>query len=262
MRPIDVFPSVAQLKVRDRAILCGLFLSKFDQAAVQALDFASRVEAFNIMGHSVGVAPASIKNYRDEFDPVFPNERVGRTGRPMREHCRLLLERFGELEFNEMRALVVGVIDPSSVILGANTLLSLEAELAGESVVAKRIATGLAAEGYFRRHYKDISLFRGHSLIDTTLLGCGFDFRLDMPNQSGFLAAEVKGLRGSTGEISLTEKEYRVASRLREDYIVVVITNFSESPLPVVFRDPVGSPIGLRRRSRKLTEVRWEMQVR
>ena len=63
--------------VRDRAILIGLFLSKFDKKGIEALGFSNFSEAFNTLGLSIGAKPASLKNYRDEFDPLFPNKRMG-----------------------------------------------------------------------------------------------------------------------------------------------------------------------------------------
>ena len=65
------------LSHRDRQILCGLFLSKFDQKALKYLGFEGFTEAFNTLGYSLQAKPASIKNYRDELDPSFPNGRMG-----------------------------------------------------------------------------------------------------------------------------------------------------------------------------------------
>ncbi len=61
----------------EKAMFIGLFLSKFDKQALEILGFSSWTEAFNIIGLVIGVKPYSIRNYRDEFDPVFPNKRKG-----------------------------------------------------------------------------------------------------------------------------------------------------------------------------------------
>ncbi len=58
-------------------MLAGLYLSKFDALGLKRLGFKSFAEAFNVIGYAVGAPPASIKNYRDEFDPLFPNRRKG-----------------------------------------------------------------------------------------------------------------------------------------------------------------------------------------
>ena len=59
--------------IRDKAILIGLYLSKYDQDGLNAFGFEGFVQAYNTFGYSIGFKPASIKNYRDEFDPYFPN---------------------------------------------------------------------------------------------------------------------------------------------------------------------------------------------
>jgi hypothetical protein len=65
------------LTVREKSIICGLFLSKFDSAGLGALEFSTFKEAFNVLGLAINAKPASIKNYRDELDPLFPNSRQG-----------------------------------------------------------------------------------------------------------------------------------------------------------------------------------------
>lgn len=49
------------LTKRDKAILKGLFLSKFDKTALESFDFTSFKEAFNVFGYSVETPPSSIK---------------------------------------------------------------------------------------------------------------------------------------------------------------------------------------------------------
>ncbi len=66
-----------RFSIRDKSILVGLYLSKFDDEAIENLGFKGVTEAFNTLGYSIGSKPASIKNYRDEFDPFFPNPRKG-----------------------------------------------------------------------------------------------------------------------------------------------------------------------------------------
>lgn len=65
------------ISLRDKLVLTGLYLSKFDEAGLKRLGFKTFTEAFNVIGYALGAKPASIKNYRDEFDPLFPNRRKG-----------------------------------------------------------------------------------------------------------------------------------------------------------------------------------------
>jgi hypothetical protein len=60
---------------REKLILAGLFLSKFDAEGLNSLGFSSFSEAFNVLALCQNSSPASLKNYRDEFDPYFSNPR-------------------------------------------------------------------------------------------------------------------------------------------------------------------------------------------
>jgi hypothetical protein len=72
---------------REKAILCGLYLSKFDKGRLVSLGFSTFAEAYDVLGFALNSKPASIKNYRDEMDPYFPNDRQGWGNRKMRTHC-------------------------------------------------------------------------------------------------------------------------------------------------------------------------------
>ena len=73
----DMVISSQQLAKREKLILVGLYLSKYDSLGLKKLGFESFAEAFNVIGYALGSKPASIKNYRDEFDPLFPNREKG-----------------------------------------------------------------------------------------------------------------------------------------------------------------------------------------
>lgn len=77
-----------QIGLREKLILVGLYLSKYDSLGLRTLSFDSFTEAFNVIGYAIGSKPASIKkNYRDEFDPLFPNRRKGWHKRQTRKYC-------------------------------------------------------------------------------------------------------------------------------------------------------------------------------
>ena len=95
-----------QLTTRDKLILTGLFLSKFDVNGLQALGFDGFIEAYNVIALSLNSKPASIKNYRDEFDPYWPNHRQGRHNRPIREHCKNIMDEFNNLDIDSFATLL------------------------------------------------------------------------------------------------------------------------------------------------------------
>src|SRR5258706_16426971 len=90
--------SSLQIAKREKLILTGLYLSKYDLLGLKKLGFESFVEAFNIIGYALGEKPASIKNYRDEFDPLFPNKRKGWRNRATRQYCLKVFEEYKNLD--------------------------------------------------------------------------------------------------------------------------------------------------------------------
>src|SRR6266496_1293623 len=91
---------------REKLILTGLYLSKYDSVGLKKLGFESFVEAFNVIGYALGEKPASIKNYRDEFDPLFPNKRKGWHKRDTRQYCLKVFEEYKNLDLGTFTALV------------------------------------------------------------------------------------------------------------------------------------------------------------
>lgn len=179
------------LPIREKSILAGLYFSKFDGQGLKAFGFSGFTEAFNVIGLTLGVRPGSIKNYRDEFDPLFPNNRKGWHQRPMREYCKKIYNNFGGFSFENFTSLLKQNLYKEH---GLDLLIEEVSEPGGDTdgAFAKRLLTGQAAEQYFMNSFKSIPTFDGLNVRDTTKLGCGFDFQLYSPSVS--LAVEVKGL--------------------------------------------------------------------
>jgi len=217
------------MTARESQILCGLLLSKYNEQALAALGFESFAEAYNVLGSALSVSPATIKNYRDELDPYFPNRRRGWHQRPLRLHCKAVLEEYGGMVLPELAMLVKTLFDPTADLLETEPQQEYAEETALSSSFAKRLITGRAAEGFFRANYDGHEEWRGGSLVDTTSTGCGFDFRINFADTASFHAIEVKGLFDSRGNIMLTEKEHRRADQFRDRYFLYVVRNFRES---------------------------------
>jgi len=243
------------LSARQKLILSGLYFSKFDAAGLKSLGFASFAEAFNVIGYALGARPASIKNYRDEFDPFFPNHRKGWHGRPIREYCRELYEHYKDLEQSDFTNLVRSFFGSTE----SETVGMSDADQDdGNLVFMRRLVTGLAAEHYFESIWQGLPEFRGLMLENTTAFGCGYDFRLrSEPQPQSFLAVEVKGLMGPTGSLAMTPKEYGVASALKNRFFLFIVTNFRDVPCHTIYQDPVNSVLNFRKIERVAVQVSW-----
>lgn len=244
-----------ELDARAKAILCGLFLSKFDSKGLKYLGFDSFREAFNVLGLAINIKPASIRSYRDELDPLFPNARLGWHKRKLREHCRKVFETFGSTGLEEMAFLV------SSLTGCGLTQSSVQNGITESDTFAKRLLTGRAAENYFLQNYHSEPEFSTSKVIDVTQLGCGYDFRVHHNTESPFYAVEVKGMRSEKGGFSLTNKEYMVADSLREAYFIYIVKDFDETPYAVKYRNPLFADLNFKRVERKILQITWSASL-
>ena len=245
------------IATREKLILAGLFLSKFDTVGLAMLGFEGFTEAFNVVGFALGGKPASIKNYRDEFDPQFPNSRMGWHQRSLRPHCAKVLKEYESLDLQTFCALIksfvgYGEIDSTEVATDGDE---------NDSAFARRLVTGLAAEHYFASVQPSLSEFSNYVAENTTRLGCGYDFRLRSKTDNPFLAVEVKGLKDKAGCISLTPKEHHVAATLTDRFYLFVVKNFRESPFHEIYQNPLASPLSFEKKERVIVQVSWFTSV-
>lgn len=242
------------MDVREKAILSGLFLSKFDKNGLKLLGFNNFTEAFNAIGFALGVKPTSIKLYRDEFDSLFPNDRKG-WQRETRKYCKDIYNNLKDLNSDDFSQLIKENIYKN----GDLDILSENIEQKNENTsFAKRLITGQAAENYFQENYNDIDIFSDYELENTTKLGCGFDFKLHKNND--YIGVEVKGLNGMTGNISLTDKEYSVAEFLNKKYFLFIVKNFTEIPMHQYYQNPLNKLL-FNKTECKITQISWSTSV-
>ena len=244
------------LSTRDQAILCGLYLSKYDKEGLSLMGFESFKEAYNVLGYSIRVKPTSIKNYRDELDPLFSNPRKGWHGRPIRLHCQKVYENFKDYDISELVSIIIRMTGC------AVDISDRRSERKSESF-AKRLSTGRAAENFFSQNYQHEGEFFDTRAEDVTQTGCGYDFKLRQLNSERYFAVEVKGLTAISGNIVLTEKEHIVAEKLENDYFIYIVKNFNEKPFAKTIRNPinVGAGLTFKKHERKIIQIFWSATV-
>jgi hypothetical protein len=244
-----------KLDFRDKQILAGLFLSKFDLEGLNILGFSSFTEAFNCLGYALGGRPASIKNYRDEFDPLFPNPRQGWKNRHRRMHCMELEEKFRGLSISDFAQLISNFCGASWI--QEKEKADMDIAETDQTSFAKRLVTGVSAEKYFEAKWKEIPDFSDCTIENTTAHGCGFDFKVWPKSGIEFQAVEVKGMAGSRGAISLTEKEHKTSVELQDRFFLFIVINFQESPFHEIYRNPLSCNLNFTRKERVVVQVSW-----
>lgn len=234
-------------------------MSKYDSVGLKKLGFESFIEAFNVIGYALGTKPASIKNYRDEFDPHFQNPRKGWHHRPTRDYCLKVFDEYKSMDLEAFAGLVKSFVGYDDNLWSE---VREKEELAdGESIFAKRLITGLAAERYFESVQPNLPEFDGYAVNNMTRLGVGYDFRLRPENQEDFLAVEVKGLKDRTGGLSLTPKEYEVATVLADRFFLFVVKNFRETPFHEIYRNPLAGNLQFAKKERITVQISWLTSV-
>jgi len=240
-----------------KAMLIGMYFSKYDKQALGILGFESFTEAFNVIGLAINAKPLSIRNYRDEFDPIFPNERKGWHKRPMFRTRKEMLNKYNDLDLSAFTEIIKQVIYKNPDI---DLIEDKVAEQEKQNTFAKRLLTGQAAEQYFKNNYKSVDIFSTSTLEDTTKQGCGFDFRLNFGET--FFVVEVKGLEKDKGGIGLTNKEYQTATYLNENYFIFLVKNFIETPNHRIFRNPIfADELEFAKQERTVKQISWNATV-
>ena len=248
-----------KIPTREKLILAGLYLSKYDAAGLKKLGFESFLEAFNVIGYALGSKPASIKNYRDEFDPLISKRRKGWHKRPTREYCLKIFEEYEGLDIETFTGLIKSFAGYDENLV--SEIRMKEDKEGVESIFAKRLMTGLAAERYFEVAQPNLAEFRDYAVENTTRLGCGYDFRLQTGTRKDFLAVEVKGLKDRTGVLSLTPKEYETATVMTDRFFLFVVKNFRESPFHEIHRNPLSGRLRFKKKETVVVNISWLTSV-
>lgn len=239
---------------RDKAVLTGIYLSKFGDKALREFGFSSYKQAYNVLGYALKTKPTSIKLYRDEFDSVFPNRRHGWNREP-RGYCMEVLAKANDADFDEFSDLIRAATakEPASIVPHSET--------SRRTFSARRLITGEAAEEYFKMNYASIEAFKGYTLHDTTRMGCGFDFKLTLASQ--FYCIEVKGLDILNGNVMMTEREYETAQETGARYCLFVVRNFHEKPEHIMFFNPTSDcRLHFTKHKRITTEVSYTTDIK
>lgn len=216
------------------ALVVAYAMSRLDERFLRQLGQSNWARAFKTIGMTLGVKPASLKNLRDEFDPMHPNSRRGWADRPMRPDRKRVAADFEGMPDDELIEIVRGILARNPTVMHdvIEPLVETSRRLAN---VAQRLRTGRLAEEFFLRECKAICGIEPRNIQDKREDAQGFDFGVRLqPN----LRIEVKGLMERRGEIVFTDLEWLVAGQSRANYWVVVVGCLQQIPIAKVFHDP------------------------
>ncbi len=218
-------------------MIVAFYLSKFGAEGLDRLGFQTYKQAFEEIGRSLNVKPNSVKNWRDEFDPYYDNQRKGWYQRGIRPSRQKILIGFDHLSEQALRSIVVDIMNlkarPRVEAELQSTLEEVKRsvgkrQMRSEIDYVARGVTGRRAEEFFIAQFQAMLTPFDGSLNDRRDEGVGYDF--EVLNDSDRTLIEIKGLVNETGGISFTDKEWQVACRVQESYFLGVVSNISVSP--------------------------------
>ena len=244
------------------ALIAAYYLSKYDKTAYKELGFRSSTTTHVEIGRILGVNPNTVKNMRDEFDPLHDNQRVGWYQRPLHPSRAKVVEAFQDLSEEELRDVVLEILTNPEFVTSDDfedviePIAKRDKKRKGKPVFIVRGPTGRKAEEiYIKHHRKNAEPISG-KLKDTRDHGCGYDFEIVNENQQAQI--EVKGLDGDSGGITFTSKEWNVAKKKRDSYFLVIVRNVSGIPSIQIVQNPA-SVLSPKKSVFTTVQVRWNV---
>lgn len=221
-------------RLETQAIILGYAMSRLDGRYLRYRGARTWRSAFEEGAGALSIRPSSIKNLRDEFDPVHGNRRRGWHQRSLRPNRQRVLDDLKDVSDDALMALIDRIIarDEQSTAEAVDSMAAIPRTAQN---IAERLLTGRRAEEYFLAHSQSLVGFGADELVDRRQAACGYDFGVTRTPEVGI---EIKGLKLTTGELLFTDREWREASARLENYWLVVIGNLDSKPRGKVLRNP------------------------
>lgn len=209
------------------------YLARFNEQAYTKLGYGTQNDTHFKVGKLLDVKPATIKNWRDEFDPLF-GHRAGWYQRPMSKSRLAVVNALADLDETAVFELVKDILlnASNSEDIEMKQLKSVindaDSDTESTSIFVPRGPTGKAAEEFFIKCFNDKKTPLDGVLEDCRELGTGYDFKLS--TETDFKFIEVKGRDKDSGGILFTNKEWNMAKKHGDNYIVCIVSHVSTNP--------------------------------
>ena len=246
-------------KANNLTMVVAYYLSKYNESAYKALNHGTKTKTHEAIGHALGVNKNTVKNMRDEFDPLHENRRAGWYQRELRPSRKKIVELYQHLQEEELRDLVLEILQNPNALGGdpSSDLNDDMDETSATSIFVIRGITGRKAEEIFLKYCK-ANLFPLHGdIIDKRDYGCGYDFEI-VGDSRAFI--EVKGIDGDSGGVSFTSKEWDVAQKQGDTYFLVIIKNVSSTPVIDIIQNPA-KVLSPKKYIFTTVQIRWNLAI-
>ena len=223
---------------RKLALFVSYYLARFNVLAYSNLGFGNQYQTHKAIGEILSVKASTVKNWRDEFDPLFKH-RAGWYQRPLSPSRVQVVNALSNLSEREVFLIVNKILkEPNGENIDIKSLTDIvgDSKETSEKRFILRTPTGKKAESYFIDYFNLNHKPVDGKLKDTRDLGCGYDFEiLDGENKC---YVEVKGLSELSGGILLTNKEWETAKIAGNNYYIAIVSNLNEKPQIKFIKNP------------------------
>lgn len=219
------------------ALYVSYYLARFNNEALQNLGYSTWNQAFDDISEKLQVKKQSVKNWRDEFDPLFQH-RAGWYQRPMTPSRVRVAQALESLEESQIQGIIRDILSGNIESDEEAQLLNVvNEEKSNNHVFALRGPTGKAAEELFIKHHANTGEPIVGRLTDCRDLCGGYDFKIEDGKTECYV--EVKGLSGFTGGILFTDKEWTTAIKEQDRYYVCLVSDLNNDPVVTFIQNPV-----------------------
>jgi len=232
------------------------YLSRFNIEGLNHLGYSSWNTAFEDIGKKLGVKPNSVKNWRDEFDPIH-EYRSGWHQRPMNPSRIAVVKALEDLDENSIRQIVFEILENGDKAEIKSLINIVDDDKPGGKAKGKftfRGPTGKKAEAFFQDYHKNFGKPFPGKLIDTRDMGCGYDYEIHATLKKYFI--EVKGLSEISGGILFTNKEWKTALEKGDDYFLIIVKALDSIPIVSIIQNPA-IKINAKRNVYPTIQVQW-----
>ena len=243
------------------ALIVSFYLSKYDKVAYKNLNYGNAKNTHEEIGKVLSVKSNTIKNMRDEFDPLHDNQRVGWYQRPLAKSRRNVYDTFSNLPESALREIVFDILnkcsdEPIKLVLESISKTNESNENTTQVIsFTSRGITGEKAEEYFKKNWKKYYP-KFEDIENRTKDGCGYDFTLVSSSSKRYI--EVKGLKDLKGGVLLTSKEWDVASNEESLYDLFIVCNLDIDPKVKIISNPA-SKLKPSKNIQTVIQVNWSL---
>jgi hypothetical protein len=213
-------------------VLClyvSYYLSRFNRVAYDALGYGNMNETHLKIGEALKTNPHTVKNMRDQFDPLH-GFRAGWHQEPLSPSRARVAMALQDLDEPQIREIVIEILsggfnDHPGLLASLTMIAKDSSSETGSAKFILRTPTGRSAEEFFLRNYAETRNPVHGKLTDCRDFGVGYDFKIE--NETGEFYVEVKGLSEFSGGLLFTSKEWEIAKKERARYFLCVVSNLS-----------------------------------